>query len=242
MEPPALFGHLLPVAIPGTIIVGALAMLVMQTPLGPMIFQGPLPFLLLSLIVGILVLGYLVSALQETLSRSLSTWALPPTGHLDDDGHAITLPPHAVERAGFQAQTAPVTIPLGDAYALERSLAGAWGTPERSWDRAAFLQRLTLAFLTSALTATLFLIQGALTSRITPGLASHGLTVLLLAGITAALLTHRAQMARKEAILELLADARALLTDRGEHQEVRRILNDANLTLTGEDPGYKIHP
>lgn len=241
MRPPITWGDLLPVLIPGLIVLGAASMLVMQTPLGPLVFGGNLVFLLLSLLVGALVVGYLVSGLQEVLTRIVPAWALPPTSHLGARIHGVTLPRLAVEQAGFRSEASTVTLPLGDAYALERSLAGAWGTPETAgWDRVAFLQRLSLALALAALLAAAFLAWGLLGSGVDAGLRSHGLTVLLLGGATAALVGQRSATARREAIINLLADARALLMDRGEHQEVRRVLTDAGLSLEGEDPGFEV--
>lgn len=241
MRPPITWGDLLPVAVPGLIIVGAAAMLVMQTQLGPLVFGGNLVFLLLSLLVGTLVVGYLVSGTQEVLARVVPAWALPPTSHLASIAHGVNLPRSAVEHAGFESETATVTLHLGDAYALERSLAGAWGTPETAgWDRVAFLQRLSLALAVSALLAAAFLAWGFTGAGIDAGLRSHGFTVLLLGGAAAALVGQRSATARREAIINLLADARALLTDRGEHQEVRRVISDAGLSLKGEDPGFEV--
>jgi hypothetical protein len=41
-------------------------------------------------------------------------------------------------------------------------------------------------------------------------------------------------------VLELLADARAMVMDRGEHQEVRRILDELGLSLAGEEPAVGV--
>ncbi len=241
MRPPITLGDLLPIAVPGLLLVGAAAMLVMQTPLGPLIFGGNLVFLLISLVVGILVAGYLVGGIQEVLAGRVASWALPPTSHLAATVHAVTLPQSAVEQAGFRCETDTATLRLGDAYALERSLAGAWGIPEAAgWDRAAYLQRTALALAASSLLAALFLAWGLVAGTVDAGLRSHGLTVLILGALAASLVGLRSVTARREAAINLLADARALLTDRGEHQEVRRVLNDAGLSLKGEDPGYEI--
>lgn len=235
-----LLGDLLPVAVPGLVVLGAASMLVMQTPVGEMIFTGPTAFLVLSLVVGTLVLGYLVGAAQEILAGRVPAWALPPTSHLDAGEHGVTLPERAVERAGFVAD-GPVRVPLGLAYALERSLAGAWGTPEGGWNRAAFLQRISLAMGLSALLALAFLAGGlAAGGGLDPGLRSHGGTVLVLGGLTAWLVGVRASTARREAVVELLADARALIMDRGEHQEVRRVLDELGLSLAGEEPAVGV--
>lgn len=235
MRPPAMASDLWGVAVPGAIVLGALAMLVMQTPLGSMIFSGPVAFLVVSLLVGVLVLGYLTAALQEVLAGRWSPWALPPTSHLDEGDHTVRLSAASVERAGFGCEGEAVTVRLGLAYALERSLAGAWGTPEGGWDRAAYLQRIALAMALSALLALGFLASG-LSAGFDAGLRSHAGTVLVLGSLTAWLVSIRARQARREAVVELLADARAMIMDRGEHQEVRRILDELGLSLTGEEP------
>lgn len=227
---------LLDVAVPGAIVLGAVSMLVMQTPVGPMIFSGPVAFLVVSLVVAVLVLGYLTAALQEVLAGRLAAWALPPTSHLDEGEHAVHLPARTVERAGFGCEGDGVTVRLGLAYALERSLAGAWGTPEGGWDRAAYLQRISLALGLSALLALAFLAAGMATGGIDPGLRSHGGTVFVLGSVASWLVSIRAAQARRETVVELLADARALIMDRGEHQEVRRILDELGLSLAGEEP------
>lgn len=237
-----MLGDLLPIAVPGLIVVGAAGMLVMQTAIGPMIFGGPIVFLLLSLIVGVLVTGYLVTGIQEVLSGRLDAWALPPEGHLDWSDHAVLLPSHALERAGFRCEEPGVAVPLGTAYALERALAGAWGTPEGAgWDRVAYLQRVTLALGLAALLAFVFLVGGVATGGgIDPGLRSHGGTVAILGTLSALLVGRRVTAARRESVIDLLADARALLLDRGEQREVRRVLNDLGLSLAEEDPGMNI--
>lgn len=241
MRTPAMLGDLLPVAVPGLIVVGAASMLVMQTRIGPQIFGGPIVFLLLSLLVGILVVGYLVAGLQEVLAGRLDAWTLPPASHLDFSEHRVLVPSHAFERAGFTCQEAGVAVPLGAAYALERALAGAWGTPEGAgWDRVAFLQRITLALGLSAVLALAFMLGGLAAGGLDPGLRSHGGTVLVFGAVTAYLVGRRVARARREAIIDLLADARALLLDRGEQKEVRRVLNELDLTLKEEDAGVGI--
>lgn len=236
-----MLGDLLPIAVPGVIVVGAAAMLVMQTPIGPMVFGGPIVFLLLSLTVGVLVTGYFVTGIQEVLSGRLDAWALPPEGHLDWSDHAVLVPSHALERAGFRCEEAGVAVPLGTAYALERALAGAWGTLEGAgWDRVAYLQRVTLALATSALLAFVFLVASLGMGGVDAGLRSHGATVAILGTLTALLVGRRVTAARREAVIDLLADARALLLDRGEQREVRRVLNDLGLSLAEEDPGMSI--
>lgn len=237
-----MLGDLLPVATPGLLVVGAAAMLVMQTTIGPMIFGGPIVFLLLSLVVGVLVVGYLVAGLQELLASRWNPWALPPSSHLDWGQHAVIVPSHAIERAGFRCPEAGVAVPLGTAYALERALAGAWGTPEGAgWDRVAFLQRITLALAISAILALVFVIGGfAASGALDPGLRSHGGTVFILGALAAGLVGRRAVTARQESVIDLLADARALLLDRGENKEVRRVLNDLDLSLDEGDPGMSI--
>jgi hypothetical protein len=235
----AFLGDLLPVLVPGGIVLGAASTLVLQTPVGTMIFTGPTAFLVVSLLVGTLVLGYLVGGLQELLAGRVAAWALPPTSHLDEQDHTVELPRAAVERAGFRAEGS-VHVRLGLAYALERSLAGAWGTPEGGWDRAAFLQRVALALGLSAGLAVGFLVAGVAGGGLDAGLRSHGGTVLLLGGLAGWLVAVRAGAARREAVLELLADARAMIMDRGEHQEVRRILDELGLSLAGEEPAVGV--
>lgn len=241
MRAPATWGALLPVALPGLIVVGATALLVMQTPIGPQIFGGPTVFLLLSLVVGTLVVGYLVAGLQEWLATVRSNWALPPQAHLTEAEHAIELPEQALRRAGYEAESTPIRIPLGRVYALERTLAGAWGTPEGAgWDRAAFLQRIALALGLSAGLATVFIVGGLADGAIDRGLRSHGGTVLILGALTSWLVARRAVWARREAIVDILADARALVLDRGEFEEVRQVFDELGLRLTGRDAGVSV--
>lgn len=241
MRTPATWGALLPVAVPGLIVVGAAGLLVMQTTIGPQIFGGPTVFLVLSLLVGTLVVGYLVAGVQEWLATRRPGWALPPQAHLTEAEHAIELPERALRRAGYEAQSTPVEFPLGRAYALERTLAGAWGTPEGAgWDRAAFLLRVALALGLSAALGLAFLAGGLVDGAIDRGLRSHGGTVLILGGLSSWLVARRAAWARREAIVDILADARALVLDRGEFEEVRQVFDELGLRLKGRDAGVSV--
>lgn len=246
MRAPLRPGDLLPVLVPGLVLVGAAALLAMATPVGPMIFAGDVVFLLLSILAGALVLGYLVAGLQEHLATTRPGWALPPAAHLAEADHVVALPARAVERAGFQAQGEPVEVPVGDAYALERSLAGAWGIPEGAgWGRTQHLQRVALALAASTALAAAFLAGGFLTGAVSRGLRAHGTPVLVLGAAGALVLWGRARAARREGVVDLLADARALVMDRGPHPEVRRVLDGLGVELEepdvdvrrGSDPG-----
>lgn len=236
-----MLGDLLPVAVPGLIVVGAAGMLVMQTSIGPMVFGGPIVFLLLSLLVGVLVVGYVLAGLQSWLSARWARWALPPEAHLDVGEHSIILPAYALERAGFRCKDAGLAVPLGSLYALERSLAGAWGTPEGAgWDRVAFLQRITLALGLSTLLALGFLIGAIATGNVDPGLRSHAGTVLVMGAIGTGLVARYVAQARREAVIDLFADARAFLMDRGEHDEIRRVMDELDLGLKEQDPAHNV--
>lgn len=232
MRPPATLGDLLPVLVPGLVLVGAAALLAMATPVGPMIFAGDVVFLLLSILAGALVAGYVVSALQEGLAAARPAWALPPMAHLAADDHAAQVPAPAARRAGFEAEGPTVEVPLGAAYALERALAGAWGIPEGAgWGRVAHLQRMALALGLSSALALAFLAGGLLDGSVSRGLRAHATPVLVLGALGAWLCWRRARAARREGVVDLLADARALVMDRGEHPEVRRVLDELGLDL-----------
>lgn len=243
MRTPVRFGDLLPVAVPGFLVVGAASLLVMQTAVGVMIFNGPIVFLLLGLLVGVLVLGYILAGVQEILSTRLAGWSLPPEAHLDDDEHVIEVPAYGFERAGFSVEGSLVQVPLGSAFALERALAGAWGTPEGAgWERIAFLQRVTLGFIVATLIAVLFFVGGIAQGQLDAGVRSHGGMVFLLGALGTWLVGRRIRPTRQEAVLDLFADARALLLDRGEQDEVRRVMEDLGLSLAEEDPGLGVSP
>lgn len=232
MRPPARLGDLLPVLVPGLLLTGAAALLAMATPVGPMIFGGDAVFLVLSILAGALVLGYILGAVQEQLASFHPDWTLPPAAHLAAGDHVVTLPAAAVARAGFEAEGGSVVVPLGEAYALERSLAGAWGVPEGAgWARVQHLQRVALALGASAVLAAAFLVGGLSGGGLPRGLVSHGTPVLVLGAVGSTLLWRRARAARREGVVDLLADARALVMDRGEHPEVRRILDELGLEM-----------
>jgi hypothetical protein len=232
MRPPATLGDLLPVLVPGTVLLGAAALLAMATPVGPMIFAADAVFLLLSVVAGALVAGYLVAGLQEHLAATRPAWALPPMAHLAPTDVAEHVPATAAQRAGFEADGTTVEVPLAAAYALERALAGAWGIPEGAgWGRVQHLQRMALALGASAALAAAFFLGGLLAGEISRGLRAHGTPVLVLGLVGALLCWRRARAARREGVVDLLADARALVMDRGEHPEVRRVLDEVGLDL-----------
>jgi hypothetical protein len=232
-----MLGDLLDVIVPGLILEGAIAIMAIATPVGPMIFSGPWMFTVLTVIAGVLVLGYIAAGLQSWIAHRYTAWLLPPDAHLAPNAAPIRVPARAVERAGFQAENDPVEVPHGHAYALERSLAGAWGVPEATWARAAFLQRVTVAFTLSALVAAFFLVGDVANGAgVTRGIRTHG-SMVLGVGVLGALLVNRAAAwARRTAIVDLFADARAMVMDRGEHREVRRVLDAVGLEMEGE-PG-----
>lgn len=236
MRTPGSVGDLLPVAVPGFLVLGALSVLVTPTVVGQLAFSGPWQQLLLGVLTGTLVLGYLLASFQEALARSLRAWALPPNAHLAHREHAIEMPEAALRRAGYESvEGGGAIVPLGAAYALERSLAGEWGTPEGAgWDRVAFLQRLTLAFGAAGLLGLAFLLGAAANGTLDQGMRSHAGAVFVLGWLVAMLLARVVRHARREAVLDLLADARALLLDRGESAEVRRVLTDLGLDLSEE--------
>lgn len=241
MRTPAMLGDLLPIAVPGFLVVGALSVLVRPTVIGDLAFTGSWVFLIMGVATGTLVLGYLLAGLQEALSTRVSAFALPPASHLDWSEHAVVLPAPAVERAGYRCGEGGVVVPLGTAYALERALSGAWGTPEGAgWDRVAYLQRIAMALGLSALLGLGFLAVGLATGSLNPGIRSHGGAVLLLGALSSWLVALKASRSRSEAVLDLLADARALLLDRGEQTEVRRCLNEIGIELTEEGMGLNV--
>lgn len=241
MRTPMSMGDLLPVAVPGFLVIGALSILVTPTFLGALAFTGPLVGLLLGLATGVLVFGYLITAVQTMLSGRAGGWGLPPETHLAKAQPVVTLPAEALERAGFSVHAPVLEVPLGHAFSLERALAGAWGTPEGAgWDRVAFVQRMAIAFWTSAGLALLFLLGAGLTGQLSRGLRDHATPVLVLGLAVAWLLSRLAARLRKEAVLELFADARALLLDRGENREVQRVLADLDVRLAEEELGIEL--
>lgn len=236
MRAPASFGQLAPIAVPGFILVGALAMLARATAIGSLIFSASWVFLLVSVLAGTLVAGYLVAGLADSLADRRAGWSLPPASHLQEAERAIYLPAHAVERAGFTTAEDVVRVPAHAAYALERSLAGAWGVPEDHWSRTTFLQRITIALVLSVVVATGFLVASAfLGGRISPGMRSHAGTIIIAGTIAGWLLANAVERTRREAVVDLLADARAMVMDRGEHREIRRILDELGLDLEGSE-------
>lgn len=243
MRAPSTFGQLAPIAVPGLILVGALSMLVMATRIGTMVFTGPWLFVLLSILAGTLVAGYLVAGLTEVVADSRAGWTLPPTGHLILPERGVNLPDHAVQRAGFATSHDPVHIPLHLAYALERSLAGAWGIPEDHWSRTKFLQRLTVALVLSVLLATIFLVGDALLGEgISRGMRDHAGTIVIAGTLAGWLLANAAERTRCEAVIDLLADARALVMDRGEHREVRRVLEEIGISIDDNEAAVGVSP
>lgn len=234
-----MLGDLLEIVVPGLILQGALGILAIATPVGPMIFSGPWVFTVLTVLAGVLVVGYLVAGLQAWVGSYRHTWQVPPGSHFAEVPAVIDLPAHAVERAGFTTEEQTVQIPQGKAYALERSLAGAWGIPEDTWSRPVFLQRLTVAFALSAIAGLVFVLGDlANGGGITPGIRRHAGLVIPASIVTGWLTARAAQAARKTAILDLLADARAMVMDRGEHREVRRVLDEIGLGLAEEDADH----
>jgi hypothetical protein len=243
MRAPASFGQLAPVVVPGLIVVGALGLLVTATPIGAMIFGGPWIFVLLSVAAGTLVAGYLTAGLAELFADRLGTWALPPGAHLSRRDPVIQLPARAVERAGFTAGQDPVLVPVEAAYALERSLAGAWGVPEDHWSRTAFLQRLTLALVLSVAFALAFMSGDVLVGEgLSRGMREHAGTVLFGGLVTAWLVARAVRRSRREAAVDLLADARAMVMDRGEHREIRRVLDDIGIELDEGEAAMGVPP
>jgi hypothetical protein len=243
MRAPVSFGHLAPIVVPGLILVGALGLLVMATPIGAMVFNGPWIFVLLSVLAGTLVAGYLVAGLAGALADRRAGWTVPPAAHLAEGERAIRLPARAVERAGFATSGEVVSVPAHAAYALERSLAGAWGVPEDHWARTVFLQRLTVAFVVSVLFATAFLVGDALLGAgISRGIREHAGTIVVAGAVTGWLLANAVERARREAVLDLLADARAMVMDRGEHREVRRVLDEIGIELEGGEAAVGVPP
>ena len=243
MRAPASFGQLAPIAIPGLLLVGALGMLVMATPIGGMIFGGPWIFVLLSVVAGTLLAGYLVTALAQAWADRRAGWALPPAAHLAVGDRAIRLPARAVERAGFVTHQDEVRVPAHAAYALERSLAGAWGVPEDHWSRTAFLQRLTVALVLSVVAAVVFLVGDALAGAgISRGMREHAGTVVIAGTLTGWLVATSVERSRQEAAVDLLADARAMVMDRGEHREVRRVLDDIGIELDSGEAAVGVPP
>lgn len=235
MRAPASFGQLAPIFVPGLVVVGALGLLVVATPIGGMIFGGPWIFVLLSVFAGTLVAGYLVAGLASWLSDRRVGWALPPSAHLVAAERTVNLPARAVERAGFETDEERVRVPAHLAYALERSLAGAWGVPEDHWSRTAFLQRITVALVLSVLFATLFLLGDVAAGQgLSRGMRQHAGTIVIAGTLTGWLLARAAERSRQEAVIDLLADARAMVMDRGEHREVRRVLDELGLELADE--------
>lgn len=243
MRAPATLGHLLPVAVPGLVLVGALGLLVTATPVGAMVFSGPWTLVVLSILAGVLVAGYAVAGLAEAVAARRPRWALPPETHLAGPERAVTLPARAVQRAGFATAREQVRVPVHLAYALERSLAGAWGVPEDHWSRTRFLQRLTVALVASVALATAFLVGDALAGHgITRGMREHAGTVILAGGLTGWLAAGAAERTRRHAVVDLLADARAMVMDRGEHREVRRVLDAIGLELADEEAAVGVQP
>ncbi|MDX1612066.1 MAG: hypothetical protein R3185_06830 [Candidatus Thermoplasmatota archaeon] len=241
MRTPGTLGHLLPVALPGFVVTGALVTLVMPTFLGRLAFTEPVVPLVVGLLTAVVVFGYLLAAIQTRLAASRPGWALPPEAHLASDDVAEVLPASAVQRAGFATHSDPVEIPLGHAFALERALSGAWGTPEGAgWDRVAFIQRMGLSLMTAGGLAIAFLAGAGAAGAMSRGLRDHAGPVLVFGLLTGWLLLKAARRMRKEAILELLADARALLLDRGENTEVQRVLADVDLRLQEEELGVDL--
>jgi hypothetical protein len=243
MRAPASFGQLAPVVVPGLVVVGALGMLVTATPIGAMIFGGPWIFVLLSLVAGTLVAGYLTAGLAQLFADRLGTWALPPGAHLSPREPAISLPARAVERAGFNAAHEAVRVPAWAAYALERSLAGAWGVPEDHWSRAAFLQRLTLALVLSVAFALAFMAGDVLVGEgLSRGMREHAGTIAIAGTFTAALVARGVRRARQAAAIDLLADARAMVMDRGQHREIRRVLDEIGIELDQGEAAVGVPP
>lgn len=243
MRAPASFGQLAPIVVPGLIVVGALGMLVTATPIGAMIFGGPWIFVLLSLVAGTLVAGYLTAGLAEAFADRLGTWSLPQGAHLAEDEPVVALPAHAIERAGFTTELAVVHVPAHAAYALERSLAGAWGVPEDHWSRTAFVQRLTLALVLSVAFALAFLVGDLLMGEgISRGMREHAGTIVVAGSLTAGLTARSVRRTRREAVIDLLADARAMVMDRGEHREVRRVLDDIGIDLDEDEASIGVPP
>ena len=244
MRTPGSLGDLLPVAVPGFLVVGALSVLLLPTALGALAFGGPAVQLVVGLLTGALVFGYLIAGLQEALARRAGRWALPPSAHFAAGPAVVELPATAVERAGYApASPGPVSVPLGLAYSLERSLAGEWGTPEGAgWDRVAFLHRVSLALGLAAVLAAALMLGTAAAGAFTSGIRSHASAVLLLGGLASWMVGRFALQARREAVLDLLADARALLMDRGDTAEVRHALAAIGLELAEESPRARISP
>jgi hypothetical protein len=231
-----MLGDLLDVIVPGLILQGGLGVLVIATPVGPMIFGGPWVFTLLTVVAGVLVTGYLVAGLQAWIGTRRATWQMPPGSHFADEQPTVELPARAVERAGFTTTHETIEVPHGDAYALERSLAGAWGIPEDTWNRAIFLQRITVAFTLAAIAGVVFVLGDvAMGQGLSRGIRTHAGLVIPASLVTGWLTASAAQGARRAAILDLLADARAMVVDRGEHREVRRVLDELGLGLAEEE-------
>lgn len=243
MRAPASFSQLAPIAVPGLVLVGALGLLVMATPIGFMVFGGPWLFTLLSIVAGVIVAGYLVTALTESVAGRRAGWRLPPAAHLLARESSVQLPAEAVRRAGFEVDEGPVRVPTHLAYALERSLAGAWGVPEDHWSRTAFLQRLTTALVLAVVFATLFLLGDVLAGQgLSSGMRSHAGTIVLAGSITGWLVAGVADRTRREAVIDLLADARAMVMDRGEHREVRRVLDELGLEIDSGEAEVGVSP
>ncbi len=242
MRTPGTFGHLLPIAVPGFIVMGALSVLVTPTIVGRLaFFSGSTSLLVIGVLTGTLVIGYLLSGWQTWLAGTSAGWALPPEAHLSEEERVVELPARAVQRAGFSTHDETVVVPLAEAFAMERALAGAWGTPEGAgWDRVSFVQRLVLAFAASAVLALGFLAGAIAMGAVSRGMRDHAGSVLVLGAIGAWLLHRLAARMRREAVLEILADARALLLDRGENTEVQRVLQDIGLRLQEEELGIGI--
>lgn len=236
MRTPGSLGDLLPIAVPGFLVIGALSTLIIPTVVGALAYSGPLTPLVLGLITGTLVFGYLLATVQEAIARRGGAWALPPGSHLADREATIVVPNAAVRRAGFEPiDNDAIEVPIATAYALERSLSGEWGTPEGAgWDRVAFLQRLTLGFATASLLGLAFLVVAVATENLTRGIREHATPVFVLGGLVAWALGRVVAHARRESVLDLLADARALLMDRGDVAEVRRVLSELGLELSEE--------